>query len=249
MFPILIFLSFCLLVFLGSMFFMAFSSALFFVILIFLLGFAVWRLVLFLTDIDISTTSFWVGNTLYKTINIDDDNDSVSDISDNDSVISDIDFPQQVFNIPGNSYDYSNAKALCKAYGSRLATYAEIERTYNEGGEWCNYGWSEGQMAFFPTQPETYDKLQRIKGHENDCGRPGVNGGYFANPYLQFGVNCYGSKPKITDIEKTMMEQDLNPYPSNPEDIAMNQQVDYWKSQLQNIIVSPFNYDRWSSFF
>ena len=104
---------------------------------------------------------------------------------------------KQVFNIPENDYIYSDAKALCSAYGSRLATYKEVEETYKDGGEWCNYGWSDDQMALFPTQEKTYDKLQKIKGHENDCGRPGVNGGYIANPKVKFGVNCYGYKPRM----------------------------------------------------
>ena len=34
----------------------------------------------------------------------------------------------------------------------------------------------------------------------NNCGRPGVNGGYFDNPNIKFGVNCYGQKP---DAERT----------------------------------------------
>ena len=38
------------------------------------------------------------------------------------------------------------------------------------------------QMALYPTQKKTYNKLQTIKGHEHDCGRPGINGGYIANP-------------------------------------------------------------------
>ena len=29
---------------------------------------------------------------------------------------------------------HMNAKAVCKAYGSRLATYDEVEKAYNEGG-------------------------------------------------------------------------------------------------------------------
>ena len=96
---------------------------------------------------------------------------------------------QQVFNIPGNYYGYEEATTLCQAYGARLAKYEEVEKSYNEGGEWCNYGWSDGQMALFPTQAETYKNLQTIPGHENDCGRPGVNGGYIANPNVRFGVN------------------------------------------------------------
>jgi hypothetical protein len=62
---------------------------------------------------------------------------------------------KQVFNVPGNDYVYPDAKALCQAYGARLATYSEIEDSYNSGAEWCNYGWSEGQMALFPTQQKT----------------------------------------------------------------------------------------------
>ena len=33
-------------------------------------------------------------------------------------------------------------------------------------------------MALFPTQYKSWKKLQKQKGRENDCGRPGINGGY-----------------------------------------------------------------------
>jgi hypothetical protein len=151
----------------------------------------------------------------------------------------------QVFNIPGNEYVYPDAKALCSAYGARLATYEEIEDSYENGGEWCNYGWSEGQMALFPTQQKTYDELQKIEGHENDCGRPGVNGGYIANPAVKFGVNCYGYKPRMTNEEEDLMAN--NPlYPKTLKDIAMENRVNYWKDKLSEILVSPFNHNTWS---
>jgi len=151
----------------------------------------------------------------------------------------------QVFNIPGNDYIYSDAKALCTAYGARLATYKEVEDTYKDGGEWCNYGWSDGQMALFPTQTETWDKLQKIKGHENDCGRPGVNGGYVANSDMKFGVNCYGFKPDIKPKEQELMST-VPIYPKTEQDIAMENRVKYWKDKLGEIIVSPFNHNSWS---
>jgi hypothetical protein len=154
-------------------------------------------------------------------------------------------FHPEVFNIPGNYYSYDDARSLCTAYGSRLASYDEVENAHKDGAEWCNYGWSEGQMALFPTQKSTFDGLQKIQGHEHDCGRPGINGGYMANPKLQFGVNCYGYKPKITKEEEELMSVST-PFPKTEKDIEMEKRVDYWKSKLDKILVSPFNYDSWS---
>ena len=152
---------------------------------------------------------------------------------------------KQVFNIPGNEYVYPDAKALCSAYGARLATYTEIENSYNDGGEWCNYGWSDGQMALFPTQQKTFDELQKIQGHENDCGRPGVNGGYMANQAIKFGVNCFGYKPRMNSDEEELMANEPI-YPKTLKDIAMENRVNYWKDKLSEILVSPFNNDTWS---
>ena len=158
--------------------------------------------------------------------------------------VPEIKFKKQVFNIPGNYYSYDNAKALCKAYGAELATYEQVEKAYNKGAEWCNYGWSANQLALFPTQKKTYDTLQGIQGHENDCGRPGINGGYIANPNVKFGVNCYGNKPKITSEEEELMKT-TPPYPETMEDKLFQQKVNVMKQNLDNILVSPFNKDTW----
>jgi len=151
----------------------------------------------------------------------------------------------EVYNIPGNDYVYSDAKALCAAYGSRLATYQEVESAYNKGGEWCNYGWSDKQMALYPTQQKSFDKLQTIKGHEHDCGRPGINGGYMENPSLKFGVNCYGHKPRMTNVEENLMAIQQY-YPKTKKDIAMEKRVEYWKTRVKDVLVSPFNHTNWS---
>lgn len=152
---------------------------------------------------------------------------------------------KQVFNIPGNNYSYHEASALCKAYDSRLAKYEEIEDAYTSGAEWCNYGWSDQQLALFPTQKLTYDTLQKIPGHKNDCGRPGINGGFIKNKNVKFGVNCYGYKPKITPEESNLMSS-TTPYPLSKADISFQENIDYWKGRLNEIIVSPFNYTSWS---
>lgn len=152
---------------------------------------------------------------------------------------------KQVFNIPDNNFVYEDAKSLCKAYGARLATYQEVEDAYKDGAEWCNYGWSDGQMALYPTQEKTWKKLQNIEGHENDCGRPGINGGYIANPALKFGVNCYGHKPRMTPTEEDLMATQPV-YPKTVKDIALEKRVEYWKGKLNEILVSPFNHNSWS---
>jgi hypothetical protein len=159
--------------------------------------------------------------------------------------IPEIPIIEEVFNIPGNYYSYEDSKALCDAYGAKLATYQQIENAYNRGGEWCNYGWSDEQMALYPTQQKTFQQLQKIKGHEHDCGRPGINGGYIANPEVKFGVNCYGHKPMITQEEKELM-QNGKAFPQTIQDQALQKRVDYWKEHVDDILVSPFNRNTWS---
>jgi hypothetical protein len=100
-------------------------------------------------------------------------------------------------------------------------------------------------MALFPTQKKTWDNLQKIKGHENDCGRPGVNGGFIANPAVRFGANCYGYKPKITNAEKYVMETEPL-HPKTKKDIAFDKRVDYWRQKLPEVEVAPFNKTTWS---
>ena len=167
--------------------------------------------------------------------------------SEGDSSISQIKRVKQVFHIPGNKYTYDDSKAICQAYGSRLANYKEMEKAYKDGGDWCSYGWSEGQMAYFPTQYDKWKKLQTIKGHENDCGRTGINGGFIDNPNVRFGINCFGYKPKISSDEaEAMAETPL--YPKTQEEIDFEHRVDYWKNKIPEIIVAPFNSNNWSVF-
>ena len=162
-----------------------------------------------------------------------------------DEPVQEMKIKKEVFNIPNNTYTYDDAKAICTAYGAKLANYDEIESSYQKGGEWCNYGWSDNQMALFPTQKETWDKLQKIKGHENDCGRPGINGGFIDNKNVQFGVNCYGYKPLITPAETQKM-QTASVYPLTMRDIEKQNRVDYWKKRIPEILLSPFNRSSWS---
>ena len=156
----------------------------------------------------------------------------------------------EVYNISNNLYTYEDAKAVCKAMGSRLATYDEVEEAYNNGAEWSTYGWSEDQHAYFPTQKDTWAKLQKVKGHEHDLGRPGVNGGYFSNPNVRFGVNCYGVKPPMTDAEKALMDSRKDQvYPKSKEDQALDAKVEFWKANRDKMLVlNGYNTKAWSRY-
>ena len=99
-------------------------------------------------------------------------------------------------------------------------------------------------MALYPTQYDKWQKLQKIKGHKHDCGRPGINGGFIDNKNVKFGVNCFGVKPDITEYEaKLMNESSL--YPKTRKEIQFDKKVARYKDSIPNILVAPFNHDHW----
>ena len=148
--------------------------------------------------------------------------------------LGNLDTTKQTFHVQGQ-FDYMNAKALCKAYNGQLATIQQVTDAYNKGAEWCDYGWSDGHMVLYPTQYKTWKSLQET-GKKDDCGRPGVNGGYNNNLLQKLGVNCFGQKPKLN-----------GPMPTRtiPHNI-IDTRVNYWQKQMPTLTVSPFNYDSWS---
>jgi len=153
----------------------------------------------------------------------------------------------EVFNISNNLYTYADAQEVCSIYGAKLATYDQVEAAYNKGGEWCNYGWSDGQMALFPTQKATWSKLQKSETTKNQCGRPGVNGGFMGNDGLLFGVNCFGKKPQATDKELKMMDANKNiviPDAATPEEAAKLKFLKENKDTL--LVLNPFARGDWS---
>ena len=100
-------------------------------------------------------------------------------------------------------------------------------------------------MILYPTQKHTYNKLKNIKGHEHDCGRPGINGGYIGNKQAKFGVNCYGIKPPITHKEKKLMDRN-NIYPDSKKDRCQRKKVRNLRKYIKNILISPFNPNEWN---
>ena len=41
---------------------------------------------------------------------------------------------------------------------------------YKNGADWCNYGWSEGQLALYPTQEDSFNKLEMNPKNRGQCG-------------------------------------------------------------------------------
>ena len=172
------------------------------------------------------------------------DNDDTEEDDSESCVNNEDNTNKEVFNIAENKFTYEEAREICNHYGSRLATYDEIENAYNNGASWCNYGWSEDQMAFFPTQKKVYNDLKKIPGHGNDCGRPGINGGYFNNPNIKFGANCYGIKPDAKELDTQYMHA-INHSPAVNDEILRNAKNE--NNEYKNYIVAPFNKEKWSA--
>jgi hypothetical protein len=164
-----------------------------------------------------------------------------------DFKLSEIQMPlekEEVYHIANQDYTYDQAKCKCESYGGRLATRDEVVNSYNQGASWCTYGWSKGQMAYYPVQQCDYDKMMEDNKDkpphlQQHCGKPGMNGGYFSNPYIKFGVNCYGVKPKGSAvIEK-------KPYcpPQNFCKMEKNFQASH---KLDTDQIMPFSPGRWN---
>ena len=149
----------------------------------------------------------------------------------------------QVYNVSKNSFTYYDAEPLCKAMGAELATYDQVKSAWERGADWCNYGWVKGQMAVYPTQKETWEKLQA--GPEEQrlaCGNPGLNGGYFDNPEMRFGVTCYGPKPSQSKHDANVLGKGA---PLSPDALAFDKKVNQFKSEATTIGILPFNSHNW----
>jgi hypothetical protein len=153
---------------------------------------------------------------------------------------------KEVFNISRNIYTFNDAAAVCSAAGADLATYDQVKEAYDHGADWCNYGWIKGQMAVYPTQKSTYEKLQKGPAEfHNACGVPGINGGYFDNPELRFGVNCYGVKPAQKASDEVLDSQVA--LPQSPAEIEFEKQVQKFRDQMDSAVILPFHKGRWTS--
>ena len=153
----------------------------------------------------------------------------------------------EVYNVAQNKFTYYDAEPLCKALGAELASYEQVKDAWSKGADWCNYGWVKGQMAIYPTQKNTYDKLQAGPADQKGaCGTTGINGGYFDNPDMLYGVNCYGKKPSQSAHDEAQL-MDEGKIPKSPETLKVDQMMNDFKDQADSLFVKPFSDAKWST--
>ena len=151
---------------------------------------------------------------------------------------------KEVFHIANQDYSYEQSKCKCASYGGRLATKNEVTNAYNNGANWCSYGWTEGQNAYYPVQQCYYDSIMEedefLENSDKYCGKPGLNGGYFSNPQLKFGVNCYGPKPKGAVIKPKSAY-------CPPQDFCKLNKNSNANQKLSTDEIVPFSDTRWNN--
>lgn len=224
---------FVAILFVGTLLYFLFSDPLSFLLFAILIGILIYVLVYF-GFVNVQAKPDQLDIT-YKPIPVPSATTAQGNVPTSASILPSL---SEVFHIANNVFTYDQAPAVCKAYGAELASYSQVEEAYSRGAEWCGYGWTSGGMALFPTQEETWRKLQLEvdPAKRIACGRPGINGGYF-DPSVKFGVNCYGVRPgqKKGDI-------------SSETDKAFAASVQRIKGMVDNISVYPFNKKNWSEY-
>lgn len=212
------------------------------VLLVLFIGLVALNMLKYFFDIDIKAS---LVDVFSKEPELDIEINKIGNTLLGDAILPSESTPEdEVFHISDNVYTYEDAKGICGAFGGRLANYFDIEKAYKKGGEWCSYGWSDDQMVFFPTQKSTYERLKK-QGRQNDCGRPGINGGFIGNPNARFGVNCLGKKPKITP-EKQDLLYDIQHAPQTISGVKDQKSLNFWKDNKGDMDVAPFNSNKWN---
>ncbi len=114
---------------------------------------------------------------------------------------------QEVFLVSNNLFSTGDAPKVCRGlFNSDIATKQQLEDGYNNGANWCNYGWTSDGNAYYPLQTDT---------NTLDCsGHKGLNGGKMPDGKdLKLGAICYGVKPedkKYSELEKIYQDSSFS---------------------------------------
>jgi len=142
----------------------------------------------------------------------------------------------EVFLVRNNIFKTGDGPKVCKGlFNAKFATKDQLNESYNNGANWCNYGWASNGNAYYP--------LQNDVDNASCSGTKGLNGGKIEDKDYKLGVLCYGVKPdesKYTNLDKIYQESSFA-----EDDIKMLE--DYRKRlAVGGIKVAPFNDKAWS---
>lgn len=153
---------------------------------------------------------------------------------------------KEVFHIPGNKFTFHDAKAVCKAFDSEIASFDQLKEAQQNGASWCSYGWTDDQLALYPTNEKDWNKLKNKSDNKYDCGLPGINGGHVKNTHIKLGANCYGIKPEKSKLEKDLELNENNPlYAKTYKEYVFDKRINQWKDKLGNVMIKGFNNETW----
>lgn len=153
---------------------------------------------------------------------------------------------KEVFHIPGNKFTFHDAKAVCKAFDSEIASFDQLKEAQQNGASWCSYGWTDDQLALYPTNENDWNKLKNKSDNKYDCGLPGINGGHIKNTHIKLGANCYGIKPEKSKLEKDLELNENNPlYAKTYKEYVFDKRINQWKDKLGNVMIKGFNNETW----
>ncbi len=153
-----------------------------------------------------------------------------------------------------NKYTYDEAKEICKLYNGRLANEADLDKAFNNGANWCNWGWLEGKKIAYPVQEKYWEQVEKV--HKGHCGpTAGINKLSNIEPSKKYSVNCYGIKPRKSkkDLlldEDLLKSKNMNKLEDRIKKCKLNKKekaAKKWASeQRKNLRIVSFNKYKWS---
>ena len=144
---------------------------------------------------------------------------------------------EEAFLVKSNIFNKDESNKVCKAlFNSRAATRDELNADYNNGANWCNYGWTTDGSAYYPLQDNSDSPV---------CvGSKGLNGGALDGA-PKLGITCYGIKP--IETEYTSLDTIYRDSSIAEADISM---LETYRKMMSSgkIKVAPFNNKAWSRY-
>lgn len=145
---------------------------------------------------------------------------------------------KEVFLVDNNIFSRSEAPKVCRGlFNSDSANKAQLTDSFNNGANWCNYGWTSDGDAYYPLQQDTNNSVCE--------GSLGLNGGPMVEKDYKLGALCYGVKPD--DTKFTSLDQIHRESTFSESDQKM---LENYRKKLVNggIKIAAFNDKAWSRY-